>query len=115
MDAYWRASNYLSVGQIYLFDNVGRRLRRLSVDPSGVPGTACSWSPALSGDGTVLAYAGKSANLVDDGIAEEANPQHVDVFSQAWTCNDAGRCRRRCWRMIRKSRHRLSERIMRRL
>ena len=21
MDAYWRAANYLSVGQIYLFDN----------------------------------------------------------------------------------------------
>jgi phosphoketolase len=22
MDAYWRAANYLSVGQIYLFDNM---------------------------------------------------------------------------------------------
>ena len=27
MDAYWRASNYLSVGQIYLYDNQCRRGR----------------------------------------------------------------------------------------
>src|SRR6266498_3337452 len=35
LDAYWRASNYLSVGQIYLFDNPLLRepLRREHVKP----------------------------------------------------------------------------------
>jgi xylulose-5-phosphate/fructose-6-phosphate phosphoketolase len=35
MDAYWRASNYLSVGQIYLFDNplLSRPLERSHVKP----------------------------------------------------------------------------------
>jgi len=74
--------------QIYLFDNVGRRLRRLSVDPTGVSGDACSWDPDLSGDGKVLAYASKSTNLLPlDGAP------HVDVFGQQWTCTDEGVCR----------------------
>src|SRR6516164_2014477 len=35
MDAYWRASNYLSVGQIYLFDNplLRKPLKREHVKP----------------------------------------------------------------------------------
>src|SRR5208282_355736 len=35
MDAYWRASNYLSVGQIYLFDNplLKKPLKREHVKP----------------------------------------------------------------------------------
>src|SRR6185295_13226161 len=35
MDAYWRAANYLSVGQIYLFDNplLRKRLTRAHVKP----------------------------------------------------------------------------------
>src|SRR6185503_7729849 len=35
IDAYWRAANYLSVGQIYLWDNplLKRRLRRADVKP----------------------------------------------------------------------------------
>jgi xylulose-5-phosphate/fructose-6-phosphate phosphoketolase len=35
MDAYWRASNYLSVGQIYLFDNplLQQALTRAHVKP----------------------------------------------------------------------------------
>src|SRR5574340_830524 len=35
MDAYWRAANYLSVGQIYLYDNplLKRRLKREHIKP----------------------------------------------------------------------------------
>src|SRR5881296_3355534 len=35
MDAYWRAANYLSVGQIYLYDNplLRRPLRREHIKP----------------------------------------------------------------------------------
>src|SRR5277367_1686324 len=35
MDAYWRAANYLSVGQIYLFDNplLKRPLARAHIKP----------------------------------------------------------------------------------
>jgi Tol biopolymer transport system component len=74
--------------QIYLFDNVGRRLRRLSVDPTGVSGDACSWAPDLSADGKVIAYSSKSTNLLPlDGL------RHLDVYAQEWTCNDDGICR----------------------
>ena len=37
MNAYWRAANYLSVGQIYLYDNP--LLKRRDVDPYPDPGT----------------------------------------------------------------------------
>ena len=77
--------------QIFLFDNLGRRLRRLSVDATGFSGSACSWSPALSGDGSVLAYSSKSVNLVPDGPAE-LEPGQVGLFSQLRGCDDAGRC-----------------------
>ena len=35
MDAYWRAANYLSVGQIYLYDNplLKRPLKRAHIKP----------------------------------------------------------------------------------
>ena len=37
MNAYWRAANYLSVGQIYLFDNplLKKRLKLEHVKPRG--------------------------------------------------------------------------------
>jgi phosphoketolase len=37
MNAYWRAANYLSVGQIYLYDNplLKRPLRLSDVKPAG--------------------------------------------------------------------------------
>ena len=72
--------------QIYLFDNQSRRLRRLSVDATGVEGDACSWTPALSADGRVVAYASKSVLVPGD------EGRGVDVFAQEWTCTD-GACR----------------------
>jgi len=81
-------ANQYSGDQIYLFDNLGRRLRRLSVDATGAEGEACSWEPSLSADGRVLAWASKSANLVpdDDGL-------DVDVFAQQRSCDASGECR----------------------
>lgn len=50
MDAYWRAANYLSVGQIYLLDNPllkqPLKLRHLSDDD---PMTTCSGRHHRSG------------------------------------------------------------------
>ena len=41
IDAYWRAANYLSVGQIYLYDNplLKRAARRSSTSSRGSWGT----------------------------------------------------------------------------
>ena len=39
LDAYWRAANYLSVGQIYLLDNP---LLREPLRPSSTSSRACS-------------------------------------------------------------------------
>lgn len=74
--------------QIYLFDVEGRRLRRLSVDPTGWESDSCSVEPALSADGRVLAYRSTSTNLVGGDTNGKA-----DVFVQEWTCDEAGNCR----------------------
>lgn len=81
-------ANQFSGDQIYLFDNLSRRLRRLSVDATGAEGEACSWDPSLSADGRVLAWASKSANLVPDDAGLDA-----DVFVQERSCDAAGVCR----------------------
>jgi len=81
-------ANQWSGDQIYLFDNLSRRLRRLSVDATGAEGEACSWDPALSADGRVLAWASKSANLVPDDAGLDA-----DVYAQERSCDAAGVCR----------------------
>ena len=72
---------------IYLFDRVGRRLRRISVDPTGWGGNSCSEDAALSADGKVVVYRTAAGNLVagDTNWAE-------DVLSSDWTCADDGRC-----------------------
>jgi Tol biopolymer transport system component len=74
--------------QIYLFDVQGRRLRRLSVEPSGWEGDSCSVEPVLSADARVLAYRSTATNLV----AGDTN-QRADVFAHDWQCDGAGRCR----------------------
>ena len=74
--------------QIYLFDVEGRRVRRVSVDPTGWESDSCSVEPALSADARVLAYRSTSTNLV----AGDTNGK-ADVFVQEWTCDDAGTCR----------------------
>jgi Tol biopolymer transport system component len=74
--------------QTYLFDRIGGRLRRLSVEGSGMMSEGCSAEPALSGDGKLAVYRSSSARLVPG----DTN-QLPDVFAQEWTCNDAGVCR----------------------
>ena len=74
--------------QVYLFDVDGRRLRRISVEPSGWESDSCSVEPVLSADAKVLAYRSTATNLV----AGDANGL-ADVFAHDWTCDDAGRCR----------------------
>jgi Tol biopolymer transport system component len=81
--------------QIYLFDRQTRRLRRLSVDPTGYPVSThfCGGSSsdlALSADGRVLAFVGDNAASL--GLPLQ---NHVarDVVRLAWTCDPNGHCR----------------------
>jgi hypothetical protein len=75
--------------QAYLFDRIGGRLRRLSVDAGGTVGDNCSDDPALSGDGTLAVYRSKATTL----LASDANGV-VDVYDQRWSCAASGVCRR---------------------
>jgi Tol biopolymer transport system component len=75
--------------QVYLYDRVTGRLRRLSVDATSEPGENCSLEPTLSADGRVLAYRSTSTNLV----ANDANGPMADVLRTDWTCNADGDCR----------------------
>jgi len=49
MDAYWRAANYLSAGQIYLYDNtlLKRPLKLSNVKPPSPTQYEC-WHPCRS-------------------------------------------------------------------
>ena len=75
--------------QVYLYDRVTGRLRRISVDATSEPGENCSLEPTLSADGRVLAYRSTSTNLV----GRDANGPAADVFRTEWTCNADGDCR----------------------
>jgi Tol biopolymer transport system component len=75
--------------QVYLYDRVTGRLRRLSVDATSEPGENCSLEPTLSADGRVVAYRSTSTNLV----ANDANGPAADVLRTEWTCNADGDCR----------------------
>jgi hypothetical protein len=62
LDSWWRAANYLSVGQIYLLDNPLLRERRHSISlPVGMALIALRWSCARldAADGGVTTNAGR--------------------------------------------------------
>src|SRR5881628_4244068 len=68
MDAYWRAANYLSVGQIYLFANplLRKPLKREHIKPRllGHWGTAHAYGAAFDNPDLIVAC------VVGDGEAE---------------------------------------------
>ena len=68
MDAYWRAANYLSVGQIYLYDNplLKKPLKREHIKPRllGHWGTAHAYGAAFDNPDLIVAC------VVGDGEAE---------------------------------------------
>lgn len=87
---YLLPANLVGYGSdVYLFDRTSRRLRRISVDPTGWGGRGCSSSPALSADGGVVAYGTAATNLVPgDTNADD------DVVAHEWRCAASGaRCR----------------------
>ncbi len=83
--------------QIFLQDRLTRRLRRLTVDPTGYPIRAypCGGSSgtlALSGDGGVLAFVGENAGAL--GVLESVGETQRDVVRLEWTCDpEEGTCR----------------------
>src|SRR5207244_8229478 len=81
MDAYWRAANYLSVGQIYLYDNplLKKPLKREHIKPRllGHWGTAHAYGAAFDNPDLIVAC------VVGDGEAETgplATSWHANKF-----------------------------------
>ena len=64
--------------QVFLRDREGGNTTLLSVGPTGTQGRGPSLTPAISGNGAVVAF----ASAADDLVADDAN-QQVDVF--AWS------------------------------
>jgi hypothetical protein len=71
--------------QVYLYDTLGGRLRRVSVDEYGQD-AGCSGDSSLSHDGAVIALAS------DGGFVPQSNARR-DVYRQEWQCIAEGRCR----------------------
>ena len=73
MDAYWRASNYLSVGQIYLLDNplLKEPLKRELTD--FVEAVRTRRAPMVTGEDGRRALA--LVTQIADKIAEETQPR----------------------------------------
>lgn len=78
----------LSGDQIYAYDRVTGRTRRLGLTPDGRMGDGCSVEPAISGDGHLIAYR-TNANDVAPG---RAKPIH-DIVHSRWQCLDEETCR----------------------
>lgn len=74
--------------QVYAWDRVTERLRRVSVDETSLMGVGCSVAPAISGDGETVAYRTHSSNLYDGGAAGVR-----DLVESKWRCVAEGSCR----------------------
>ena len=81
--------------QIYLLDRTTGRLRRLSVDDTGIAaGPTCEGQRdvvALSGDGKVLAY--HFEDIAKVGLPDANGPETQHIVHLNWTCDDDGKCR----------------------
>lgn len=71
--------------QVYVYDSLGGRLRRVSVDAYGQD-ASCSGDSSLSHDGKIITLAS------DGGIVPQGNGFR-DVYRQEWQCVAEGRCR----------------------
>jgi len=106
MDAYWRAANYLSVGQLYLYDNpLKGRVAQGNFTP-GRPdlsvlrhcalcatGSATSWpQPLLSGCASVLGTAslGPSPWPVQPAESTRTHAGFAEFYQACWEDRDAG-------------------------
>lgn len=69
--------------QVYLRDRQAGRTTMLSIGPVGTQGRGPSLTPAISGNGAVVAF----ASAADDLVADDPNEQ-VDVF--AWSSSTGG-------------------------
>lgn len=77
-------------GQIYLFDRLTERTRRISVSPDGLAGESCSYDPAISPDGSTVAYKSASPQFA---TGEEHRKAHQMIRSE-WRCDEDGSCRK---------------------
>src|SRR5712675_979547 len=73
MDAYWRAANYLSVGQIYLYDNP---LLREPLKPSHVKPTLLGHWGTTPGQNFVYAHLNRVIKKYDLNMIYISGPGH---------------------------------------
>lgn len=83
------AGTELNGDQIYAYDRVTGRVRRLGVGPGGRIGDGCSVDPAISADGQTVAFRTNAINVAPG----RAKPIH-DVVHTRWQCLDGDACRR---------------------
>ena len=69
--------------QVYLRDRQAGATTMLSIGPAGTQGRGPSLTPAISGNGAVVAF----ASAADDLVADDGN-QQIDVF--AWSSSTGG-------------------------
>lgn len=77
---------YTRGDQVYVFDRITGRLRRVSVGPHGTTGDSCSLEPSISGDGETVVYRSSSTNIAGDADIL------FDAVDSRWRCHDDG-----CW------------------
>lgn len=82
------AATELNGDQIYAYDRVTGRVRRLGVAPGGRIGDGCSVEPAISANGQVVAYRTNATNVAPG----REKPIH-DVVHSRWQCLDEETCR----------------------
>lgn len=70
--------------QVFVFDRLTGRLRRISVGARGTSGNQCSLEPAISRDGETVVYRSSSTNIAGDA------DRVFDVVSSKWRCRDEG-------------------------
>jgi Tol biopolymer transport system component len=79
----WVTADTNGVLDIIVFDRTGDSAVRASVGVLDAQANGASWSPSLSSDGSVVAFASAATNLAPDDFGG-----HVDVFMRDLTANE---------------------------
>jgi Tol biopolymer transport system component len=77
------------LSQIYVLDRATGRIACVTVSPAGGPGNGASVLPALSADGSVVAFQTTATNLVAGCVAGASQVVVFDLVTRARTCLSA--------------------------